>query len=84
MPVCTIAVVGGLAQNLLSITNRLPDQGETIASTSSSSNPGGKGLTSAVAAYRFSHPKPAENTRVDNPQAYDEIQVVMVGAIRRD
>lgn len=84
MSIRTIAVVGGLAENLLTVIDRLPDQGETIASNSSSSYPGGKGATAAVAAYRLSHLKPAGNTRASIAQAYDDIQVVMVGAVGGD
>lgn len=55
----TIVVIGGFVTDLVTVTNRCPDVGETITSASFSQHPGGKGANSAVAAYRLSHHKPA-------------------------
>ena len=58
----TIVVIGGFVTDLVTVTNRCPDVGETITSASFSQHPGGKGANSAVAAYRLSHNKPAPAT----------------------
>ena len=84
MSVRTIAVVGGLVQDLVTITERLPDQGETIISTHFSTHPGGKGANSAVAAYRLTHANPNGNSTAVKTEAHEEIQVVMVGRVGDD
>jgi ribokinase len=59
MPTSIIAVIGGLNVDLVTVTDRLPETGETINSISFSRHLGGKGANSAVAAYRVSHKNPA-------------------------
>lgn len=72
--------------DLLTVTDRLPESGETITSTSFSTHHGGKGANSAVAAFRLSHAKPknadAPETVTDLPDV--QIRVCMVGAVGDD
>lgn len=49
----TIAVIGSLNYDLVSVVGRLPNGGETLASESFSTNPGGKGANQAVACARL-------------------------------
>jgi len=67
----TIAVIGSLNYDLVSVVNQLPDQGETIASRSFSTNGGGKGANQAVAAARISN-------------NCEEVNVKMIGAVGDD
>ncbi|KAB8360887.1 hypothetical protein FH972_024620 [Carpinus fangiana] len=67
-----IEVVGSLNIDLISVTDRVPGPGETIACKSSSTGFGGKGANQAVAAARLSKPNP------DGPS------VRMIGAVGKD
>ena len=46
----TIVVLGGINMDLISITNRIPNPGETIPGEEFYTSPGGKGANQAVAA----------------------------------
>lgn len=71
----TITVVGSLNTDLVTITRRLPQPGETLTSKSFSTAPGGKGANQAVAACRLSR---------ESAGAPSEITVKMVGAVGVD
>ncbi|KAI4284491.1 MAG: hypothetical protein L6R38_001373 [Xanthoria sp. 2 TBL-2021] len=80
-----IAVVGGLVTDLITIAERIPDNGETLVSKQFSQHPGGKGANSAVAAYRLSHNKPTDAHGNDLPNDIEDgIQVRMTGAVGDD
>ncbi|KAL8922914.1 MAG: hypothetical protein Q9208_004876 [Pyrenodesmia sp. 3 TL-2023] len=80
-----IAVVGGLVTDLITIAERIPDNGETLVSKHFSRHPGGKGANSAVAAYRLSHRKPTDAQGNDLPNDIEDgIQVRMTGAVGDD
>ena len=81
---CTIAVLGGITQDMVTITERLPDNGETVTSSSSTMSPGGKGANSVVAVYRLTRPNP--KTPIENREVAltQDIQVRMVGAVGQD
>ena len=66
----------------VTLSERVPDRGETIESTHFSTHHGGKGANSAVAAYRLSHANPNGSGRAVVME--DEIQVHMIGAVGAD
>lgn len=83
MPIYTVAVLGGVVQDLTTIVNRLPDDGETVVASNFIMQPGGKGSNSAVACYRLTRPNPKNNgPALDS--ADDDIRVRMVGAVGSD
>ena len=55
----TIAVLGSLNTDLVTVTPRIPDAGETLHALSFHSGPGGKGANQAVACARASRRRPA-------------------------
>jgi ribokinase len=72
-----IRVIGSLNADMVSVTPRFPDPGETITSSSYFTSAGGKGANQAVACGRLSRPKPTTpglNTQSD-------VAVEMVGAV---
>ncbi|KAL8773596.1 MAG: hypothetical protein Q9194_004303 [Teloschistes cf. exilis] len=75
MALPTIAVVGSLAKDLITIAERMPDNGESLTSQSFSEHPGGKGANAAVAAYRLGKFK---------SKPYLDVQVRMTGAVGGD
>ena len=93
-----IAVVGSLNTDLVTVTERLPDAGETLESQSFRTQPGGKGANAAVAAARLSHAKPDGNSgsskankagkrkrgAASPPGGSEEIDVRMLGAVGDD
>ena len=88
MPPSNITVVGSLNSDLVTVTDRLPGAGETLASRSFSMLPGGKGANAAVAAARLSHCKPLEPAEVPKQERasddVDGIRVRMVGCVGND
>ena len=58
MTVPIIAVVGGLNMDMIFETERMPDLGESMDSTTLDNLHGGKGGNTAVAVYRASHVNP--------------------------
>lgn len=60
MPPYTISVVGGVVQDLTTVSDRLPDDGETVPASIFKMQPGGKGSNSAVAIHRLSRPNPTK------------------------
>jgi ribokinase len=83
-PTSTIAVVGGLVVDLIMVTNRLPDEGETGPSNSYDKALGGKGANAAIAAYRTCHRNPASEDTLKGPASDPEISVKMVGSVGQD
>lgn len=80
----TVSVLGGVVQDLTTITDRLPDDGETVTATSFTMQAGGKGSNSAVAIYRLTRPNP-KNSLISHQEAVDEdLRVRMVGAVGLD
>src|SRR6266487_2178335 len=55
---CTIAIIGGLTVDLVTVADHLPDKGESLNVNSFSKHLGGKGAVTAVAVFRASHRKP--------------------------
>ncbi|KAL8827855.1 MAG: hypothetical protein Q9191_002936 [Dirinaria sp. TL-2023a] len=73
--------MGGITRDLATITDRLPDDGETVVASGFTEQPGGKGASAAVACYRLTRPNPK-----GLPQADDEngVRVRIVGAVGAD
>ncbi|OJJ49002.1 hypothetical protein ASPZODRAFT_129370 [Penicilliopsis zonata CBS 506.65] len=72
-----IRVIGSLNADMVSVTPRFPDAGETITARSFFTSAGGKGANQAVACGRVSRPNPASSrTASESP-----VQVEMVGAV---
>ena len=84
MAVKTIAVLGGVVQDLITITDRIPDEGETVIASSFTKQPGGKGSNSAVATYRLTRPNPKNNPNASLENVENDIRVRMVGAVGTD
>ena len=81
MPVRTISVLGGVVQDLTTVTDRLPDDGETVIASEFTMQAGGKGSNSAVATYRLTRPNPKNKPSADKENIEDDIRVRMVGAV---
>ncbi|CAD6449908.1 06b46ab2-1f21-49f5-bbaf-4eaf6ca96b40 [Sclerotinia trifoliorum] len=75
----TITVIGSLNIDLVTLTPRVPDGGETLTATSFSTGPGGKGANQAVACARLSRPNPASTPSFDS-----DVLVKMIGAVGDD
>ena len=87
MPTYTVAVLGGVVQDLTTVVKRLPDDGETVAASNFIINPGGKGSISAVSCYRLTRSNPKNVVNDNGPAlspADDDIRVRMVGAVGVD
>ncbi|KAL4805097.1 Ribokinase-like protein [Aspergillus unguis] len=72
----TIRVIGSLNADMVSVTPRFPDAGETITSSAYFTSAGGKGANQAVACGRLSRPQPSTNNASSS-----DVQVEMVGAV---
>ena len=83
MPIYTVAVLGGVLQDLTTVVDRLPDDGETVVASNFIMQPGGKGSSSAVACYRLTRPNPKNNGPTLDSED-DDIRVRMVGAVGSD
>ncbi|KAK8137198.1 hypothetical protein PG984_005138 [Apiospora sp. TS-2023a] len=87
MALQTIAVIGGLDVDLIMITSRIPDRGESVQAIEYREALGGKGANCAVATYRACHKKPKRNKEdLNNEQTASErnIHVKMIGAVGDD
>ncbi|KAF7502386.1 hypothetical protein GJ744_005964 [Endocarpon pusillum] len=92
MPLRTISVLGGVVQDLSTIVDRLPEDGETFTASSFTTQPGGQGANSAVAVYRLSRPNPKNSSKMAPAEEGageevlddDDLQVRMVGAVGTD
>ncbi|KAJ5381936.1 uncharacterized protein N7496_004364 [Penicillium cataractarum] len=72
-----IRVIGSLNADMVSVTPRFPDPGETITSSSYFTSAGGKGANQAVACGRLSRPQPT----TDGLNTQSDVTVEMVGAV---
>ncbi|KAK7953049.1 hypothetical protein PG988_013743 [Apiospora saccharicola] len=83
----TIAVIGGLDVDLVMVTSRIPDRGESVQAIEYREALGGKGANCAVATYRACHKKPKRNKQDFNneqPASKRNIHVKMIGAVGDD
>ncbi|OQE82287.1 hypothetical protein PENNAL_c0037G04105 [Penicillium nalgiovense] len=71
-----IRVIGSLNADMVSVTPRFPNPGETITSSSYFTSAGGKGANQAVACGRMSRAKPTGTTN-----STSDVNVEMVGAV---
>ncbi|RDW92799.1 ribokinase [Aspergillus mulundensis] len=74
----TIRVIGSLNADMVSVTPRFPDAGETITSSAYFTSAGGKGANQAVACGRLSRSQPSSTSSAPNA---GDVQVEMVGAV---
>src|ERR1700712_67484 len=74
-----IRVIGSLNADMVSITSRFPNPGETITSSSYFTSAGGKGANQAVACGRMSRDKPTDDT--NSPSDGHGKMVGAVGAL---
>lgn len=58
MPRQIVSILGGVVQDVCTITDRIPDDGETVVASAFSMAPGGKGSNSAVAVHRLTRANP--------------------------
>jgi ribokinase len=63
----TITIIGSLMVDQITVTDRLPDIGESLEAASFSRHLGGKGANAAIAAYRTSHTKPSSPSSTTTP-----------------
>ncbi|KAL3477684.1 Ribokinase-like protein [Aspergillus californicus] len=81
----TIRVIGSLNADMVSVTPRFPDAGETITSSAYFTSAGGKGANQAVAAGRLSRSLPSTNTTTesvnDKGNGNSDVKIEMVGAV---
>lgn len=84
MPTFTVSVLGGVAQDLITVVNRLPKDGETVVAKEFKIQGGGKGANSAVATYRLSRPNPKNGPSALHKADDNDLQVRMVGAVGKD
>lgn len=56
-----ISIIGGLDADLIMVTNRMPEGGESLLTNSYHEALGGKGANSAIATYRTCHKRPPES-----------------------
>lgn len=73
-----VRVIGSLNADMVSVTPRFPEAGETITATSFTTSAGGKGANQAVACGRLSRSKPTET---QSSKSNDPVDVEMVGAV---
>ncbi|KOS43586.1 hypothetical protein ACN38_g5525 [Penicillium nordicum] len=71
-----IRVIGSLNADMVSVTPRFPDPGETITSSSYFTSAGGKGANQAVACGRMSRAKPTGTTN-----STSDLNVEIIGAV---
>ncbi|KAI9370623.1 Ribokinase-like protein [Aspergillus egyptiacus] len=75
----TIRVIGSLNADMVSVTPRFPDDGETITSSAYFISAGGKGANQAVACGRLSRPRPEPSA--SHKSDASDVRVEMVGAV---
>lgn len=72
-----VRVIGSLNVDMVSVTPRFPDPGETITASSYFTSAGGKGANQAVACGRMSRPQPSS----EGFNGQSDVHVEMVGAV---
>jgi ribokinase len=82
----TLSFISGMVMDLFTITERMPDRGETLMASHMEQHPGGKGCNAGIAAYRYSRVNPnGPNAATAVPVLEeDEINVRVVGGIGDD
>jgi ribokinase len=83
----TLAFFSGIVMDIFTVTERIPDRGETLMASYMEQHPGGKGCNAAIAAYRYSRVNPsgsnaARSTEAQNDE--EEVNVRVVGGIGDD
>lgn len=78
-----IQIIGSLNIDLVTITPRVPEGGETLTATSFATHPGGKGANQAAACARASRRRPGKDTSTESTQN-EIVKVSMVGAVGND
>lgn len=73
----TVAVIGSLNVDFITITSRVPVAGETLTAIRFDTGFGGKGANQAVASSRLSHSKGSEPSD-------EHVKTLMVGAVGED
>ena len=73
MPRQIVSILGGVVQDVCTITDRIPDDGETVVASAFSMAPGGKGSNSAVAVHRLTRANP-KNRPPAAAAAHGEVQ----------
>ena len=73
MPRQIVSILGGVVQDVCTITDRIPDDGETVVASAFSMAPGGKGSNSAVAVHRLTRANP-NNRPPAAAAAHSEVQ----------
>lgn len=76
-----IRIIGSLNADMVSVTPRFPDAGETITATSFTTSAGGKGSNQAVACGRLSRAKPSSSSTTTSTTSTIPVDVEMVGAV---
>lgn len=69
-----ISIIGGLDADLIMVTNRVPEGGESMLANNYHEALGGKGANSAIATYRTCHKRPPDTN--DNAEAPGEPSTV--------
>lgn len=78
----SIRVIGSLNADMVSVTPRFPEAGETLTSTSFTTSAGGKGANQAVACGRLSRPRPSSSSsKLSTAIDENKIKVEMQGAV---
>ncbi|KAL4750100.1 hypothetical protein BDW72DRAFT_176666 [Aspergillus terricola var. indicus] len=77
----TIRVIGSLNADMVSVTPRFPEAGETITSSSYFTSAGGKGANQAVACGRLSRSQPQSSSSFSTSINTGDVNVEMVGAV---
>lgn len=77
-----ITVIGSLNTDLVTVTERVPQGGETLTSKSFGTGAGGKGANQAVAAARTSRSNPKNSSSSDALQS--DVDVKFIGAVGAD
>ena len=77
-----ITVIGSLNCDMVTVTPRIPDQGETLTASTFNTVPGGKGANQALAVLRLSrvNPKTPDSLQTDQ----NDLRVQMIGAVGAD
>ena len=84
MTILTVSVLGAVAQDLITVVDRLPDDGETVVAKQFKMQAGGKGSNSAVATYRLTRPNPKNGPNARDKADDNDLRVRMVGAVGED
>lgn len=87
MPPSTIVIVGALNTDLVTVTDRVPDVGETLVAKHYSEHFGGKGANTSIAAYRLSHNKSGARNVTSyggNISPLEDIRIRMIGRVGDD